>query len=71
MHVSKDWTTPGPYLRGTGRLRERVLFGLAEALAIAIAARAARREIRHLRRLRDATSDLPAHLRRDIGLPPE
>jgi hypothetical protein len=73
MHVSKDWTTPGPYIRGAGHLslRERFLFGLAEAVATARAARAARREIRQLRRLRDATGDLPGYLRRDIGLPPE
>lgn len=73
MHVTKDWTTPGPYVRGTGdlSLRERFLFGLAQAVAIARAARAVRREIRQQRRLRDATGQLPAHLRRDIGLPPE
>jgi hypothetical protein len=73
MHVSKDWTTPGPYLRGNHHLsrRERLLAALAEIVAIAHAARASRHEVRQRRRLRAATGDLPAYLRRDIGLPPE
>lgn len=69
MHVNKDWTTPGPYLRGTRpSLAHHLLFSVWEAIAIARAARAARHELRVIRRLRAGADDLPAHLRRDIGL---
>ncbi|HVZ63338.1 MAG TPA: hypothetical protein VG936_02030 [Lacunisphaera sp.] len=71
MPVSKDWTTPGPYLRGLKpSLWHHLFFSLWEMMAIARAARAARHELRVLRRLREATDELPDYLRRDIGLPP-
>ena len=62
MH-STDWTTPKPYLR-----RGHIVAVAWHALVLYRASAALRREARLLRRLADATPDLPERIKRDIGL---
>ena len=62
MHFT-DWTTSKPYLR-----RGHVLSVARQMLLLYQVAAAYRRQARELRRLADATPDLPDYLKRDIGL---
>lgn len=62
IHVT-DWTTPKPYLR-----RGHLLSVAWLAFVLYRTAAARRREVRELRKLADATPDLPEYIKRDIGL---
>jgi hypothetical protein len=72
INSSTDWTTPEAYLRGVTPVPRwrRALQQLDRLIAEMRLASRLRREVRALRHLRWATRDMPAYLRRDIGLDP-
>ncbi len=71
MHTQTYWTTPEAYMRGLAAPPRRRIAARLKRLVLLIQAAVDRHnDEMAVRRLIAASADLPAYLRRDIGLPP-